>query len=125
MIKTTLLLFLYCTIYLLISEWLLKRILKIKSKKEKGIFYKHYNKTHKMIERALLVIYIISLFFAFSGVKIHYLILSYFFILLSIRMIFEWIYNRERKRVYSGVKWFICVYMFYHYWILFVYFLII
>ncbi|WP_442598122.1 DUF4181 domain-containing protein [Neobacillus sp. D3-1R] len=87
-----LLLIIVFLIYGLISDWLLRRALKIN--KSNWAFYKSVNTTHKWIERIIFIGFMILLWFVEDTFL---LMIAFFFTLFTVRAFMEWKYERMRK----------------------------
>jgi hypothetical protein len=79
-------------IYGLISDWLLRKKLKI----DRGTwsFYHCVNSVHKWAERIIFIGFIISIWFIDDTFL---MMVSYFFILYSLRAFMEWKHERHKR----------------------------
>jgi len=79
--------------YVLPSNWWLKKKFNIEEKS-----FNYVNKTHKLIELTISIMAIIGVIFSISrGVISIYLLIFSFIILMIVRAIMEWKYERGRK----------------------------
>ncbi|MFY0779044.1 DUF4181 domain-containing protein [Peribacillus simplex] len=87
------------------ERWLKKNL---KIDKSKGYFYKGVNKFQIWIERAMLIAFLISIWFVDNP---FYMLIGYLFISLSFRAVMEWKYKREKKE-YILTLYSIFIYLF-------------